>query len=733
VIQQLQRALGRRRSHAAGPSRDAAADWRPVLERRLFVAAAILGMWALGIEVRLAYLQIFRYADLVTRAARQQLRPIPAPAERGDIIDRRGHVLATSLDADSIYAIPTEIGDAAQVTARLCEALGDCRPQERRALAERLRHQHNFAYVRRQRSPDEVRRVAALNLDGIGFMKESRRFYPNRELGGSLLGYVGVDNVGLAGIESAYDAEIRGKPGTMLVQTDARRHAFSRTERPPTAGSTVELTIDEYLQHVAERELHAGVLENRASGGTAIIMDPHTGEILALANEPTFNPNAYRDWPENDRRNRAVQDLYEPGSTFKVVTASAAIDDKVVPLDSLIDVRGGRIRLGSRVVHDTHDYGVLSFTDVIVKSSNVGAIKIGFRVGADRLGEYVRRYGFGRGASPDFPGESPGIVWSTWSDSALMSVSMGYQVGVTALQMATAVSAVANGGILVEPRVLRAIYREGRRDAVEPRAVRRTTSAETAAALTTIMEQVVERGTAKAARLSGFTVAGKTGTAAKLINGHYSYTDYNASFVGFVPSRDPAVTIIVVIDSPRAGAHVGGLVSAPIFKRIAQSTLQYLGISPTVQAAGSPESPPRLRRAAEASAKVAAPADSVIVGIAATDTAGTRETGAGGADPVISLLADGEDATVPDLRGLSAREALGTLVKLGLTVRMTGDGFVASQDPPPGIPLAAGSVCRLVLDRAMAAPLAAPSRPLPSPGHPGLVASPPRLVNSPLP
>src|SRR5205823_5754169 len=299
-------------------------------------------------------------------------------------------------------------------------------------------------------------------------------FYPNKELAAHLLGYVGIDNSGLSGLEYTYDPQIRGRKGTILIQTDARRHAFSRFERPPTSGATVELTVDEYLQHIAERELHRGVVENRAAGGSAIIMNPHTGEILAMANEPTFNPNAYRDSQETERRNRAVQDLYEPGSTFKVVTVSAAIEEKVMPIDTMIDTNPGVIHIAGRPKPVTeashHNYGVLSLSDVIVRSSNVGAIKIGMRVGTERLSKYVARYGFGHPVSPDFPGESPGIVWnpSKWTESALASVSMGYQVGVTPLQMAAAVSSVANNGDMMEPRVIRAIYRDNRRYAVQP-------------------------------------------------------------------------------------------------------------------------------------------------------------------------------------------------------------------------------------------------------------------------
>jgi cell division protein FtsI (penicillin-binding protein 3) len=588
-------------------------------------------------------------------------------------------VLATSVDADTIYAVPTEIDHPAEAAKKICAALADCDAKDRQSIAERLGQKRAFAYVKRQVTPDQAERVAALNLDGIGFIKESKRFYPNKELAAHLLGWVGVDNKGLSGLEHTYDPQIRGKAGTILVHTDARHKAFSRSERPPTTGSSIELTIDENLQHIAERELREGVLENRAAGGTAIIMNPHTGEILAMANEPTFNPNAFRDFDDDDRRNRAVQDLYEPGSTFKVVTATAAIEEKLMPLDTIIDVSGGQIRIDKgRIVRDTHDYGALSFTDVIVKSSNVGAIKIGFKLGTQRLSDYVARYGFGHTVSPDFPGESPGIVWSAdkWTDSALASVSMGYQVGVTPLQMLAAIGSVANGGQYIEPRVIRAIYKDNRRYAVQPKIVRRTISTNTAAIMTEIMEGVVERGTGKAAQMPGYTVAGKTGTAAKLVKGRYSTSDWNASFVGFVPSRDPAVAIIVVTDSPHTHGHTGGVASAPVFKKIAEATLRYLGVGPTI----NPPSPVLVARQDESPVH-------------------TPTAQAGGSDPVVSLVTDGPPGTVPDLRGMSARDAVRKLVKLGLNARATGDGFVVSQTPAAGTPIDRDTLCRLVLER----------------------------------
>ena len=548
-------------------------------------------------------------------------------------------------------------------------------------MAERLsRRPRAFEYVRRKISPDEARRVAALKLDGVGFVKESRRFYPNKELAAHVLGYVGVDNKGLNGLEATYDTLIKGRPGTVLIQTDARRHAFSRIERPPTAGATLELTIDQYLQHLTERELRAGVEENRAAGGAALVMDPQTGEILALANWPSFNPNAYREASKEAQRNRAIQDLYEPGSTFKIVTASAAFEEHVVQVDDLIDVSAGRIGFGDRVIDDDHRYGVLSFADVIVKSSNVGAIKVGLRLGPERLGMYVKRFGFGRRSSPDFPGESPGIVWdpAKLTDSALASVSMGYQVGVTPLQMAAAVSAIANGGELVEPRIVRAVIADGTRAPVPRKVVRRTVSARTAALLTDLMEQVVARGTGTRARVPGVTVAGKTGTAQKIVNGRYSTSDYNASFVGFVPSRNPVFAIVVVIDSPHGpNRYYGGSVAAPIFQRIAEAGVRLYGVSPSV----NPRPP---------------------VVVARRDETGGRPSAEPAALPAIVTLTGGTTGSsplFPDLRGLGARDAMRVLARLGMTARLRGTGVVVDQDPPPGSPIERGAMSTLELER----------------------------------
>jgi cell division protein FtsI (penicillin-binding protein 3) len=477
----------------------------------------------------------------------------------------------------------------------------------------------------------------------------------------------------------------------MLVQTDARRAAFSRVERPPTAGASLELTIDEYLQHVAERELRAGVQWSGASGGSAIVMDPHTGEILAMANAPDFNPNAYRDAREELRRNRAIQDLYEPGSTFKIVIASAAFEERAATPSTIVDASAGNIRFGSRVIRDDHNYGVLSFAQAIIKSSNVGAIKVALKLGPEKVSDYVRRFGFGQPTSPDFRGESPGIVWdpSSLTDSALASVAMGYQVGVTPLQMAAAVSAVANGGELVQPRVVRAVIRDRKRLPVPRKVITRAITTNTAATLTQIMEAVVTEGTGKAAQIQGYTVAGKTGTAKKLVNGSYrGHSDYNVSFVGFVPAHKPVFAIVVVVDSPHRVSPYGGVVAAPIFQKIAATSLRHSSVPQSIDA-------PEPLLASRPGDTVEQPASGPI--------APPRILPLGGSPANITVF--------PDLTGMSARDALRVLAQLGMTARLQGTGVVVQQFPPAGDPIESTSTVVLKLERQGANQIASAAQP----------------------
>jgi cell division protein FtsI (penicillin-binding protein 3) len=362
----------------------------------------------------------------------------------------------------------------------------------------------------------------------------------------------------------------------------------------------------------------------------------------------------------------------------------------VLSTTASIDTSPGTLRIGDRVIDEFrgHNYGVLSFSEVLIRSSNVGAVKIGFRLGAERLGRYVERFGFGKAISPDFPGESPGIVWSPdkWTEGDIASVSMGYGVGVTPLQMVAAASAIANGGELIEPRIVRAVYRDNRRYAVKPKVIRRVVEPATAATLTTIMEAVVTDGTAKLARIDGYTVAGKTGTASKLINGRYSASENNVSFVGFVPSAKPALAIIVMIDAPHAGTNSGGGVAAPIFSRIAAPAMRYLGVAPTI----NPAPPVLIERNAPPTRAVLPVSDHA---------------------PVVAFISDTGSRTMPDLRGLSAREAMRTLTNLGVSAVMRGQGIVLAQDPEPGSAFESGDSCRLQLGRRLAPPRSSATQP----------------------
>ncbi|HUL73364.1 MAG TPA: penicillin-binding protein [Vicinamibacterales bacterium] len=657
------------------------AAWRPAIRRRVAFVFAGIALWGAVVEARLVWLQVVQHQAYLARATRQQNSVITPPAMRGDILDRRGAILAASADASALVADPQDVPDPVATAAALCRALGDCSTKEQATFVERLSSTKGFAYLRRWRAMSQIQaeRVAALKLAGISLYRESGRYYPNMSLAAHVLGFVDINSSGLGGIEYVYDDRVRGVPGKVLARIDGEKHRLEeRVEQPTIPGDTLQLTIDRDLQYIAERELEAGVVENRARGGTAIVVDPWTGEILALANYPTFNPNLASQADPDDLHNRATLDVYEPGSTFKIVTASAAIEEGVLKPTDLIDTNPGVITFPGRkpITEDSgHNYGVLTVEDVIVKSSNIGAIKIGLQTGAERLGRFARRFGFGAALGDDFTGESHGKVWdpAKMSDSTLASMSMGYNVSVTAVQMAMAASVIANGGTLYEPHLVSAFIRDGERQVVDPKPLRRAISRETAATLTTFMEGVVERGTAKKAQLDRFQVAGKTGTAKKLTaEGRYSDTDYNASFVGFVPSRRPVFTILVVIDTPRAGHTHGGDVAAPIFKRIAEAALQLEGVPPTINPT------PPLVISADARRDRPVPQVPEVI-------------------PVLTPV--GDHPVMPDVRGLAMRDAVRILTSLGLTVRSSGFGFVTSQTPEPGRAIESGEASTLELRR----------------------------------
>jgi cell division protein FtsI (penicillin-binding protein 3) len=654
-------------------------DWQPSFRARVLLGLVVLALWGVAIQARLVHLQVISHDDLLQRAGRQWTNVMNVPPKRGDLVDRKGRVLAYSVEGHAVFADPRQVADREEAARLVCAAIDGCTSADRAGMVERMGRRGGFQYLWRRASPKDAAAVGALRLAGIGIVGEQRRYYPNRELAAHVIGFTNIDNQGLGGIESAYNRAITGEPGRILLRTDAKEQAFGRIERPPTAGATLELTIDRDLQYIAERELAAGVREYGAVGGTVIVLEPRTGDVLALANWPTFNPNRFQDTDARHKRNRAAQEIYEPGSTFKIVTASAALEENLIRPNDPIDVSAGNIRFGARQIDDVHRYGTLTFSDVIVKSSNVGAIRVGLRIGAPRLIDYVNRFGFGEANARDLPGQSRGIVWKAdrLTDSALASVSMGYQVGVTPIQMAAAVNAIATGGSLLEPRLVRAEIRGNRRIERPSRVVRQAISAGTAAQLTAIMEAVVEHGTAKAARLEGYTIAGKTGTAAKLENGRYSKSNYNASFIGFVPSRRPAITVLVVLDSPHGKGYYGGAVAAPVFKRIAEAMLRHLGVPPNVDPSGTI----LLARREDPGSSAVTPA------AAHPSPAAPRPR------PVLTA------GLMPDLRGLNARDAARLLAQIGVAARLLGDGLVLDQEIPPGTPIDRGLSCVLRLGR----------------------------------
>jgi cell division protein FtsI (penicillin-binding protein 3) len=645
---------------------------------RLMLLALSVSLWALVIAVRLLHLQVLAHSLYEHQGARQSERTINLDPRRGSILDRDGAPLAVSVDAESLYAVPQDIENPAATAQALGHALG-LDPAERKDLLTQIQKNRAFVWVRRKVDPQTAQKVRALQLDGIGFLTENRRYYPKRELMSQVLGYVGLDNTGMSGIEYAFEDMIRGRAAKVVVHTDARRRPVGHTERPSTEGNTVVLSLDEGVQYVAERELERAIFESQSASGVAIVLDPFTGEVLAMANRPSFNPNRFAAFPSGRWRNRVVADAYEPGSIFKIVTAAAGIQERVVEPDEMLDCGHGTIEIAGVRINDHAVFDRLTFKDAVARSSDIGMIRVAQRVGKENFNRYVREFGFGAPTGVDLPGESSGLLRPTtkWSALSLPSMSFGQEVGVTALQMAMAGAAVANGGYLMKPLVVRRIEdAEGRVvKEYKPVVVRRVLQPTTVDVLTEFLKEVVKSGTGRHAAVPGYVVAGKTGTAQKVDpSGRYSMVDHVASFVGFTPVSHPALLILVSLDSPKVERNQGGDVAAPAFARIAEAALRQLAVPP--------DDPGRVLRA------VAEPAAGAL-------RAAYRP------DPVPTPLpvATDEPRIMPDLRGRSAREAAIVAARRGLIVELVGSGRVVVQSPLPGTEIEAGNACVLTLAR----------------------------------
>ena len=548
-------------------------------QKRLYFLAAVFLVWAGVVCGRLVQLQVFRYGDFVQHAQRQQQRTIDVAPRRGIVYDRAGHELAMSIAVDSIFAVPSEIPDPSTTATLLARVL----KTDAGELRARFKAGQTFRWIARKVDRETSDRIRSLNLRGIYFQKESKRFYPKRELAAQVLGYVGMDDEGLSGVERAYDSRLRGHPGQMLISVDARKRWFGRVEREPEPGENVVLTVDETIQYIVERELDAAMHETRAAAGTVIVENPHTGEILALANRPTFNPNWSKGVTSEQLKDRAVSDIYEPGSTLKIVTLSAALDQRLTNPDEVIDCQMGSIIVGGMRIRDHKPYGALKVSEVLAQSSGVGAIKIGLRLGEERLDHYLRAFGIGSQTGIELPGETRGLAKpvNRWSKVSIGAISMGQEIGVSAMQVASMVSTIANDGVWVAPRIVAATTEPRSTPqtiAFHPVQERRVVSTLAAAQMKTMLEGVVLFGTGRKAMLEGYTSAGKTGTAQKVdpATGAYSRSKYVASFAGFAPVNNPAVSVVVILDSPMGHLHQGGQVCAPVFQRIGQQVLSYL-------------------------------------------------------------------------------------------------------------------------------------------------------------
>jgi cell division protein FtsI (penicillin-binding protein 3) len=562
-------------------------DKKPDIRRRVVLVAVLLAAGYIGVFARLGYLQVIRHGELSARAARQQQEVVDLPPKRGTIYDRRGSELAVSIDAQSLYGVPADVDNPRAAARKLAPALG----MSAQVLEDKLTGNRKFVWLARKVAPDVPARVNASCKDmkeAFGWLTDCRRYYPKKDIASQVLGFTGTDNRGLEGLEAQYENYIGGVAGKAITERDGAGHevlSVDEAKNSPKPGCDVTLTLDENVQYIAEKELDDVVAKYSPVSATAIVMDPRTGEILAMANRPGFNPNSPGSFNPSAYKNRAVTDLYEPGSTFKVVTAAAALEEGVVKPSDIIDCGNGEIEVAGRIIHNAHkEGGRLSFAEVIQKSSNVGTVKVALKLGSSRLYKYARAFGFGARTGVDLPGESGGRLRELrdWSGMSLASVAIGQETSVTALQMLTAVNTIANGGYYVEPYVVSEIRSDSgtvvRR--AQPQNKRRVISQATARKLSGILTSVVEDGgTAVEARIRGWQVAGKTGTAQKFDRaiGRYSKQKYTGSFVGFVPAEDPKISAIVVVNEPH-GAYYGGVVAAPAFKNIVEKTLTYMKV-----------------------------------------------------------------------------------------------------------------------------------------------------------
>jgi cell division protein FtsI (penicillin-binding protein 3) len=712
---------------------------------RLYLLGAMLLLWCVAICGRLVYLQIFSYGRFVKQAGHQQQRAIPLAAKRGVIYDRAGRELAMSVLVDSAFAVPTEVKDLPTAVSLITRITGD----DYNVVLADCRAHRTFCWVARKASDETIERINSLKLQGIHFQKEPKRFYPARDLAAQVLGSVGMEDSGQSGIEHEFDDQLRGRPGKMFISVDARKQWYADVETQPDPGDNLVLTIDKNIQYVAEKELEQAIHDTQSIAGTVVVENPHTGEILALANRPTFNANSHKQITPAALTNRAVSYAYEPGSTFKLVTISAALEEKLTNPDEIFDCQMGSIVYNGMRIRDSKPHGLLPVWGVLAESSDVGSIKIALRLGEDRFYNYIRAFGFGQQTGIELPGETRGMTKpvSRWSKVSIAAISMGQEIGISPIQLTGLISTFANDGVWVAPRIVAGTATPQtplQTVAFHSGASHRVISSYTAAEMRSMMQKVVLVGTGRKAILEGYTAAGKTGTGQKVdpLTGAYSKTKYIASFAGFAPINNPQIVVAVILDSA-VGLHQGGQISAPVFKRISQQVLEYLHVPHDLPLApqhqllakskandkdleeGTPDHPGEALETAEANGDPtdAAKASSVArAPAAATDgangkvvQAAVREPVSASAEPVryeaaakdpeaaksvqeklpstgtVVLDVEQGGIEVPSFVGKTVRGAVEAAQDAGLELDAVGSGIARQQSPVAGTHVAAGA------------------------------------------
>jgi cell division protein FtsI (penicillin-binding protein 3) len=643
---------------------------------RVALMSALLLTGLSAVLVRAVSLQVVQRARLSSLASDQSVREMQIPARRGDIYDRHGIPLAQSVEVDSLWLDPSQVGDLGRAARDLARVLH----LDAGELQVRLGRARRFAWVKRQVMPQELIAVERLGIPGLGVTKEPKRFYPQRELGAQVLGVVGTDGQGLEGLELAFENELSGQPGKVEGTRDARGRSLFLQGAPDSTGrqgATVTLTLDRQIQYVAEKALDRAVEESRALAGMVVVLEPRTGELLALAQSPRFNPNASGGVPTLALRDRPALDLFEPGSTYKAFVAAEALEEQLVRPEDSFDCENGSWEVGGHVIHDTHPHAQLTLARILAVSSNIGAAKVGQRLGREGMMRAARRFGFGERTGLALPGEGRGSIPFPKAEVTLATQAFGQGLSATAVQVAAAYGALANKGVLLRPYL---VSRVTDPDGVvilenQPTPVRRAVSERTADTVLHLLQAVVQKdGTAPRAALEAYRVAGKTGTAQKADPVARGYSDKRiASFVGVVPAEDPRLVIYVVVDEPKTDVY-GGLVAAPAFKDIAAASLPYLGVPPSLSVLAAAKKVP-----------IQAPMQ-------------VKEEPAA-AQPVTERLEQGS-VSVPNVEGQIGRDAVVRLLKMSLEPRLQGSGRVVAQSPAPGAHVPRGARVTLELGSA---------------------------------